>query len=80
MLYNKKFRLMGIAATLALAPFSNAQNTQMSAAEIDRLVTDLSNWDRWGADDQLGTLNFITEQKRRSAAALVTRAGEGDTH
>ena len=32
----------------------------------------LSNWGRWGADDQLGTLNLITEAKRQQAAALVT--------
>jgi kynurenine formamidase len=31
----------------------------------------LSNWGRWGDDDQLGTLNLITDQKRRQAAALV---------
>jgi kynurenine formamidase len=31
----------------------------------------LSNWERWGADDQLGTLNFIDADRRRKAAALV---------
>ncbi len=30
-----------------------------------------SNWGRWGSDDQLGTLNLITEEKRRQAASLV---------
>lgn len=30
-----------------------------------------SNWGRWGEDDQLGTLNHITEETRRAAAALV---------
>jgi len=33
-----------------------------------------NNWGRWGAGDQLGTLNHITEQTRNAAAALV-RAG-----
>ena len=32
-----------------------------------------SNWGRWGADDVLGTLNFLTEAKRREGAALVRR-------
>jgi kynurenine formamidase len=32
-----------------------------------------SNWDRWGADDVLGTLNFLTEGKRREGAALIRR-------
>jgi kynurenine formamidase len=31
----------------------------------------LSNWGRWGADDELGTLNLITPAKRLQAAALV---------
>ncbi|HZO97282.1 MAG TPA: cyclase family protein [Gaiellaceae bacterium] len=29
------------------------------------------NWGRWGDDDQLGTLNLITPEKRRRAASLV---------
>lgn len=29
------------------------------------------NWGRWGSDDRLGTLNLITAEKRREAAALV---------
>ena len=32
----------------------------------------LSNWGRWGPDDQLGTLNLITPEVRRRAASLVT--------
>jgi kynurenine formamidase len=32
-----------------------------------------SNWGRWGADDVLGTLNFLGEAKRREGAALVRR-------
>ena len=32
----------------------------------------LSNWGRWGDDDELGTLNLITDEKRREAASLVT--------
>ena len=29
-----------------------------------------SNWQRWGPDDQLGTLNFITHERVRTACAL----------
>jgi kynurenine formamidase len=32
-----------------------------------------SNWDRWGPDDVLGTMNFLTDAKRREGAALVRR-------
>ena len=41
----------------------------------------LSNWGRWGDDDQLGTLNLITDDVRRAAAralAPVTSAGRVD--
>ena len=31
----------------------------------------LSNWGRWGDDDQMGTLNLITDAKRAQAAGLV---------
>jgi kynurenine formamidase len=35
------------------------------------LGKELSNWGRWGADDQIGTLNFITPQKLVSSATMV---------
>ena len=34
-------------------------------------MTSLSNWGRWGDDDQMGCLNLITPSKRRRAASLV---------
>jgi kynurenine formamidase len=36
-----------------------------------RWQTELSNWGRWGPNDEMGTLNLITAAKRRQAAALV---------
>jgi kynurenine formamidase len=43
----------------------------VTAAEYERWQTSLSNWGRWGRDDELGALNLITPAKRRAAAALV---------
>ena len=40
--------------------------------EILGWLQSLSNWGRWGPDDQLGTLNHVTEAKRKQAAATVT--------
>jgi kynurenine formamidase len=40
-------------------------------AEVERWMTELSNWGRWGKEDQLGTVNLITAAKRKEAAALV---------
>ena len=33
----------------------------------------LSNWGRWGPDDELGTLNYITPEKRVAAGNLVRK-------
>jgi kynurenine formamidase len=43
----------------------------VTQAEYVRWQTELSNWGRWGKDDELGTLNLITPAKRKQAAALV---------
>ena len=37
------------------------------------LAKRVSNWGRWGADDELGTLNFITPDVVRRGAACVRR-------
>ena len=42
-----------------------------TAAHVAELHDRLSNWRRWGDDDQLGTLNLITPAKRAQAARLV---------
>ena len=43
----------------------------VTQAQFDRWKTELSNWGRWGRDDEKGTLNLITPAKRKQAAALV---------
>jgi kynurenine formamidase len=43
----------------------------VTTADVERMMKDLSNWGRWGDDDQLGTINLITPKKRREASALV---------
>ncbi len=40
-------------------------------AVIDDLIREVSNWGRWGPDDQAGTVNHITPAKVAEAAALV---------
>src|SRR5215813_3546440 len=42
-----------------------------SEQQIVEWFHSLSNWGRWGPDDELGTLNLITPAKRVQAAALV---------
>ena len=43
----------------------------MSKHEFDTLFRKVSNWGRWGPDDERGTLNYITPSHVRAAAALV---------
>ena len=40
-------------------------------ADFQAMMRTLSNWGRWGKDDQIGTLNLITPAKRMAALALV---------
>lgn len=48
-----------------------AARAPRNAAEFDEMFTKLSNWGRWGKDDQLGAANLVTDAKRKQAAALV---------
>jgi len=41
-------------------------------AYIAKAAEAFRNWGRWGEDDRVGTLNFIDDSTRASAAALVT--------
>src|SRR5512134_2008373 len=45
--------------------------TPPTEAEVRDYLRSLSNWGRWGADDELGTINLITAAKRQQAARLV---------
>ena len=57
-----------LAATSASAQTPRADSTPEDFA---RLQKQLSNWNRWGADDQMGAVNLITPAKRRGAVRLV---------
>jgi kynurenine formamidase len=53
----------------AAKPPANASS--VTREQFDQWMTTLSNWGRWGKDDERGALNLITAEKRRQAAALV---------
>jgi kynurenine formamidase len=48
-----------------------ANLSSVTKEQFARWMTELSNWGRWGKNDELGALNLITSAKRRQAAALV---------
>ena len=61
-----------LAGVLALTlPVFPQSKSKVTGADVERWMKELSNWGRWGKEDQLGTLNLITPEKRRAAAALV---------
>jgi kynurenine formamidase len=61
----------GELSAQSVAPSSAHAVTE---AQYERWKKDLSNWGRWGKDDQIGALNLITPAKRKQAAALVKEA------
>jgi kynurenine formamidase len=44
-----------------------------SMSDFRRVADEVRNWGRWGDDDELGTLNFITAEKVAAAAGLVKK-------
>jgi kynurenine formamidase len=64
---------LGIVAALVGDAASQAPPSRplVSEAQYEAWQTELSNWGRWGKDDQLGTLNLITPAKRMAALGLV---------
>ena len=51
---------------------SGLQPEDITSADVERWMEELSNWGRWGEDDQLGALNLITPEKRVAALKLAT--------
>ncbi|MGH6884352.1 cyclase family protein [Hypericibacter sp.] len=45
----------------------------VSLAAFDKMFESIKNWGKWGEDDELGTLNYITPAKIAAAAALVRK-------
>jgi kynurenine formamidase len=66
------FRSIPLIAGFLLTVAALAQSSHTATkADFDRWMKQLSNWGRWGADDQKGTVNLITPAKVKQAAALV---------
>ena len=54
------------------ASAENPPTSQPTLNDVNRWIQELSNWGRWGDDDELGAVNLITPAKRLQAARLVT--------
>jgi kynurenine formamidase len=61
-----------LSAALVSGPLSSqTASHEVTAAQYEQWKKTLSNWGRWGRDDQIGALNLITPAKRKQAASLV---------
>src|ERR1700761_1412266 len=60
--------MAGMAANGAQAQSARPNSTP---EDFVRLQKQLSNWKRWGADDQMGAVNLITPDKRKAALHTV---------
>ena len=61
-----------VFALTSMAGVSQTRPSLRTEADFLRAMEELSNWGRWGSDDELGAANFITPSKRKAAAALVS--------
>src|SRR3954449_5009405 len=64
-------KLRTLVAALGIAVLASGADQPIEKSTLDRWMRELSNWGRWGKDDQLGAVNLITPSKRKAAAALV---------
>jgi len=44
---------------------------RMTSDDLEKIKLAVSNWGRWGKDDERGTLNLITAKKTQDAARLI---------
>jgi kynurenine formamidase len=62
---------LAVILTQAMPSKSPRYPQTLTKADVDQWMSELSNWGRWGKDDQSGTANLITPIKRREAARLL---------
>jgi kynurenine formamidase len=69
-------RILALLVLLLAQPALAQTSHDIDQATVEKWLTDLSNWRRWGQDDVLGALNLVTPERRREALKL---ASEGAT-
>ena len=64
--------IAGVLSAWTTVLSQSASHPVVSQAQYERWQVELSNWGRWGPDDEMGALNLITPAKRKAAASLVS--------
>jgi kynurenine formamidase len=72
-MHRSMWSAVGLFVTLIglVEPARAQEPANATKDDIARWSKELSNWGRWGKDDQMGAANLITPAKRKQAAALV---------
>ncbi len=60
-----------VLISITLLGSAQTARPALTIADLEKWMSELSNWGRWGKTDELGALNLITPEKRRQAARLV---------
>src|SRR5690349_5762495 len=60
--------------TFTAHPSTQEPNRLVTLETLKKWEGELSNWGRWGKEDQRGLLNLITPEKTKQALALVKEA------
>jgi kynurenine formamidase len=68
---NWKRKALLVSLTLAIGLAHAQSRPAITKETFDQWMTELSNWNRWGKEDELGAINLITPAKRKQAASLV---------
>src|SRR6266446_2067292 len=64
--------VLGVAVSVSYAQSqNNTRPTIANEEDFHRAMKELSNWGRWGDDDELGAANLISPAKRKQALALA---------
>jgi kynurenine formamidase len=65
----RHFLLAGLISLAGLLP--GQPRPALTRQDFEQWMKDLSNWGRWGKEDEMGAVNLITAAKRKQAAGLV---------
>src|SRR6266436_10303652 len=63
--------ILAVTASARAPQGTGGASRKVTKEQFEQWKKDLNNWGRWGRDDEIGTMNFITPAKRKQAAALV---------
>ena len=51
----------------------NAGRAPQTVAEFEEIFEQVSNWGRWGDDDEIGTMNLVTNETQAGRGARADR-------